>query len=198
VSKPINIIIVETSSLILEGLSVVLSKIGIPVHLIRAVNLNDTEKFLISFKKSIVLINPSLLQNNIRLFNSLKGNYPDTIWIGILYAVYDVQLVSLLDGIINIYDSPETILTVVKSMVNTGPNAESARFEEVLSERETEVLKLLATGLANKAIADKLSISINTVMTHRKNISQKTGIKSISGLTIYAVVKKLIRIDSVN
>ncbi len=51
--------------------------------------------------------------------------------------------------------------------------------------------------MANKLIADKLNISINTVITHRKNISQKTGIKSISGLTIYAVVKKLISIDSV-
>ena len=70
------------------------------------------------------------------------------------------------------------------------------QLHEILTERETDVLKLLAKGLANKEIAEKLNISINTVITHRKNISQKTGIKSVSGLTIYAVVQKLISIDT--
>jgi len=51
-------------------------------------------------------------------------------------------------------------------------------------------------GNANKEIADKLNISTHTVISHRKNISQKTGIKSVSGLTIYAVVKNIITIDS--
>jgi DNA-binding NarL/FixJ family response regulator len=68
--------------------------------------------------------------------------------------------------------------------------------QETLSERETDVLKLLVTGNANKEIADKLNISTNTVITHRKNISQNTGIKSVSGLTIYAVVNNYISIDS--
>jgi len=64
-------------------------------------------------------------------------------------------------------------------------------------EREIDVLKLVATGLANKEIADKLNISIHTVITHRKNISQKIGIKSVSGLTIYAVVKKFISLETI-
>jgi DNA-binding NarL/FixJ family response regulator len=68
--------------------------------------------------------------------------------------------------------------------------------EDVLSDREIDILKLLTTGLSNKEIADKLNISVNTVITHRKNISQKTGIKSVSGLTIYAVVKKLISLEN--
>jgi DNA-binding NarL/FixJ family response regulator len=198
VSKPINIIIVETSSLIPEGLSAILLKSGIPVHLLRAGNLGETEKFLVTHKKNIVIINPSLIQNNIKLFNSMKTDYPDANWIAVLYAFYDPQMVALFDGVINIYDSPEIIISLIKKTINSNPGAEPVRAEEILSERETEVLQLLATGLANKAIADKLNISINTVITHRKNISQKTGIKSISGLTIYAVVKKLISIDNVN
>jgi DNA-binding NarL/FixJ family response regulator len=56
----------------------------------------------------------------------------------------------------------------------------------------------LAKGLTNKEIADKLNISTNTVITHRKNLSQKTGIKSVSGLTIFAVVQKLVSIDDFN
>lgn len=60
--------------------------------------------------------------------------------------------------------------------------------QSTLSQREIDVLRLLARGCINKEIADRLSISINTVLTHRKNITAKLGIKSISGLGIYAVM----------
>ena len=55
-----------------------------------------------------------------------------------------------------------------------------------LSAREIEVLVLITKGLINKEIADKLNIGLTTVITHRKNITEKLGIKSVSGLTIYA------------
>lgn len=61
-----------------------------------------------------------------------------------------------------------------------------------LSAREIEVLKLIASGLINKEIADKLCISINTVITHRKNISSKLGIRSASGLSLYAMMNGII------
>ncbi|MCG6186275.1 response regulator transcription factor [Maribellus maritimus] len=64
--------------------------------------------------------------------------------------------------------------------------------EDILSDRETEVLKEVAKGLANKEIADKLYISINTVITHRKNITEKLGVKTVSALTVYALMNKLI------
>ena len=57
-----------------------------------------------------------------------------------------------------------------------------------MSQREIDVLCLLAKGLTNKEIADRLFISINTVLTHRKNISAKLGIRSISGLSVYAIM----------
>ena len=56
-----------------------------------------------------------------------------------------------------------------------------------------DVLKLVAKGLTNKEIADELNLSVHTVITHRKNITSKTNIKSISGLTIYAMLNKLIQ-----
>ncbi|MFI3315710.1 MAG: LuxR C-terminal-related transcriptional regulator [Rikenellaceae bacterium] len=61
--------------------------------------------------------------------------------------------------------------------------------KEILSPREIEVTKLLVEGLINKEIAVKLSISTTTVITHRKNIFEKLGIKSVAGLAIYAVMK---------
>ncbi len=63
---------------------------------------------------------------------------------------------------------------------------------EQLSQRETDVLRLIVTGMINKEIADTLNISINTVLTHRKNITTKLGIKSVSGLTFYAMMNGII------
>ncbi|MEG1905744.1 MAG: LuxR C-terminal-related transcriptional regulator, partial [Bacteroidales bacterium] len=60
--------------------------------------------------------------------------------------------------------------------------------QEELSSREIEVLKLITRGLINKEIADELCISLNTVLTHRKNITSKLGIKTVSGLTFYAMM----------
>ncbi len=64
--------------------------------------------------------------------------------------------------------------------------------ENELTQREKEILKQVAMGYSNKEIADSLFISIHTVITHRKNITGKLGIKSISGLTVYAIINRLI------
>ena len=61
-----------------------------------------------------------------------------------------------------------------------------------LSKRETDVLVAVAKGMMNKEIADQMNISIHTVISHRKNITRKTGIKSVSGLTVYALLNNLI------
>lgn len=69
--------------------------------------------------------------------------------------------------------------------------------EHDLSPREIEVLVLLTKGLINKEIADKLSISLTTVISHRKNITEKLGIKSVSGLAIYAVMHGYVEAGSI-
>ena len=68
---------------------------------------------------------------------------------------------------------------------------------EELSEREKEVIQLVVRGLSNKEIAEKMFISANTVMTHRRNIARKTQIHSPAGLTIYAIVNGLINLEDV-
>ena len=69
--------------------------------------------------------------------------------------------------------------------------------ENDLSAREIEVLILVTKGLINKEIADKLNISLTTVISHRKNITEKLGIKSVSGLTIYAVMNGYVSPDRI-
>ncbi len=69
---------------------------------------------------------------------------------------------------------------------------------EGLTSREIEVLQLVACGFLNKQIADKLSISLHTVISHRKNITRKLQIKTIAGLTIYALINGLISSQNIN
>jgi regulator of cell morphogenesis and NO signaling len=68
--------------------------------------------------------------------------------------------------------------------------------QEELSDRERDVLIQIVRGLSNKEIADVLCISMHTVISHRKNITRKLNIHSTAGLTIYAIVNKLIDINS--
>ncbi len=73
----------------------------------------------------------------------------------------------------------------------------AARTEPIrpLSERENEVLTLIARGYLNKEIADRLEISLTTVITHRRNLSEKLGIRTTAGLTIHALTTGLIDPD---
>ncbi len=70
--------------------------------------------------------------------------------------------------------------------------------DETLSEREKEIVVCVAKGMANKEIADSLCISVNTVTTHRRNIARKLSIHSSAGITIYAIVNKLVTLEEVN
>ena len=68
---------------------------------------------------------------------------------------------------------------------------------ELLSQREKDVLVCVARGMSNKEIADALFLSVHTVATHRRNISQKLQIHSTAGLIIYAIANGLIQLDEV-
>ena len=74
------------------------------------------------------------------------------------------------------------------------PGKKNAR-EEKLSEREKTILRYVALGHTNREIAEKLFISMHTVITHRKNITRKLGIKTVSGLTVYAILNHLIEMN---
>ena len=69
---------------------------------------------------------------------------------------------------------------------------------ETLTERERQIVACVVRGLTNREVAEQLFISINTVLTHRRNISRKLDIHSVSGLTIYAIVNGIVQIDEVS
>ena len=81
---------------------------------------------------------------------------------------------------------------------HTRPASDAAtQSPNTLSPREEEVLTLVARGLMNKEIADRLHIGLTTVISHRRNIAAKLGIRSASGLAIYAVMHGLVEADSI-
>lgn len=191
-SRDIHIIIAEPAAILYEGLAAILFRSGLKPHVSKADTLDDIQQLHLRRSGDIIIISPLLIQNNVKSYHALRNQLENTQWIGLVYAYYDPALLALFDTVITISDTPGFIVTTVNKMLNSI----SPKEPEVLSDREIEVLKLLASGMANKEIADRLNISINTVITHRKNISQKTGIKSVSGLTIYAVVKKMISLEN--
>lgn len=75
------------------------------------------------------------------------------------------------------------------------PTSES--FPEQLSQREKEIISCIAKGMTSKEIADKLCLSVHTVTTHRRNITTKLQIHSPAGLTIFAIVNKLVSIEEI-
>lgn len=89
----------------------------------------------------------------------------------------------------------EKIVDEITSLINLARSCDdgSQTGNEELSAREIQVLTLIVSGAINKEIAAKLNISLNTVLTHRKNITTKLGIKTVSGLTLYSLMHGYIR-----
>jgi len=97
---------------------------------------------------------------------------------------------------INIRQSQEFIIEQLQKLFDTETSAgnETSKY---LSVREIDVLQHIVRGITNKEIADKLNISLNTVLSHRKNITSKLGIKTVSGLTYYAIMNGLVSADDI-
>lgn len=113
---------------------------------------------------------------------------------------------SQVEGIhtLNINQDEDSLIKSVLKMQQHGhrahgiqPIPEDKAKASILSAREKEVLGLVVKGMINKEIANQLNISLTTVISHRKNITEKLGIKSISGLTIYAVMNGYIDADNI-
>lgn len=153
---------------------------------------NHPEQYVHFFvSMNIVLENrPFFLENRrktIVLTLSLEGGSPLTDFHSICVNVPEQVLV-------------RSLLTMYQSGHANGrniPPMPAVMQKSVLSDRETEVMSLIVQGHKNKEIADKLNISLSTVITHRKNIMEKLGIKSVSALTVYAVTHGHVDINKI-
>jgi DNA-binding NarL/FixJ family response regulator len=194
--KRVNMVIVEPSAIIYEGLSNILMKGKPHLNLCRIDDMDELEILLSGNKFHYVMMNPAQIQNREKAFRSLKKSYPEMIWLGIVYTFFGEHIMSRFDGLITINSSPAEILNLIHRLGGTEWQEKNTGRQETLSERETDVLVQLVSGLSNKEIAGKLNISTHTVISHRKSITQKIGIKSQSGLTIYAISNKIVTLDN--
>ena len=143
----------------------------------------------------IILINPSVI-NFYQQFNvrNLFSDYPDMVIVAILYGYVDSETLNSFDGALDIYDDGEKMEKKLTRITRKHRNYQNI-YRDDISEREKEIIVSIAKGMSNKEIADKHSISIHTVISHRKNITRKTGIKAVSGLTVYALFNNLVAED---
>ncbi len=189
----VYIAVIEPSDMVYQGLSTLLMKAGHDYFFYR---LNDLEEISTMFSRvnfSMAIINPGIIQNRVNEFVRLKKQYPDICWMGLVYAFFSNTVLNKFDKTFSIHEETETIIRIINNAFYRSKNGVDENQE--LSEREMDVLRMLAKGLSNKEIADKLHISIHTVISHRKNLVEKTGIKSLPGLTIYAISQNIISLD---
>lgn len=84
-----------------------------------------------------------------------------------------------------------------KLEITSAKKADNREISGELTDREKDVIKCVAKGMSNKEIADDLCLSVHTVTTHRRNISNKLNIHSTAGLTIYAIIHNLLSLDEI-
>ena len=152
-----------------------------------------TDKKLRELKLLIIKYLPQDGQHNNQLTATLHDIYENEVWLRQHAMVEDnifVPAIRRLEQLTKQNDVTRNITDMVFK-AGTGQNSEA------LSDREKDVIVALVQGMANKEIADHLCISVNTVITHRRNIARKLQIHSPAGLTIYAIVNGLVDISSV-
>jgi DNA-binding CsgD family transcriptional regulator len=111
--------------------------------------------------------------------------------VGVQSAIVEASMLRRFVSVATLYTPEEEFHRMVIEAADIPLEHNYAESHE-LSDRERDVLVLVARGLTNKEIASELNISPHTVISHRKNIVHKTGIRSVAGLTVYAVLNKFI------
>ena len=120
------------------------------------------------------------------LITELTGDIPV---VAVACSVLDESVRKHYDGVISLYDTPASVIKTLRDALSG--RVENRTGGSELSAREKEILVCVAQGMLSKEIADRLHLSIHTVITHRKNITRKTGIKTVAGLTVYAMMNGL-------
>lgn len=186
--KKVNFIIVEESFLIREGLKKILSyfpevdKITELENVMQIKRIQDT-------KSSIYIIN-SLFTDGSFLKNKKIDNER-------VIEIENSSTISSNNEFIKIYEKKEEIIEKISKLLQKIPGKNNENNNE-LSVREKDVLKQIVLGKTNKEIGETLFISPHTVITHRKNIVRKLDIKTVPGLTVYAILNRIISIENTN
>lgn len=152
----------------------------------------EADKSLKELKSLIIKYFPTDASTSNGLTSALYFIYNNEDWLFNHQEVEDKIFVPLIRKIENDIKS-ERLTNAISVFANADPEANT---NETISEREKDVIIAVVQGMSNKEIAEHLCISVNTAITHRKNIARKLQIHSPAGLTIYAIVNGLVDIDA--
>ncbi len=196
--EPIRkILILEPSVLIAEGLRHVIDNFaGYDVCGIIRNQEGDIWAKIDDFNADLVIADPSVFDNRDRAgaHDMIKGIANAPV-MALISTAADAAYAYTYDGTIYLSDTSDDIEQKISTVMKAAPAEQRGEGEE-LSSREKEILVCVAKGMLNKEIADHFNISIYTVITHRKNITRKTGIKTVAGLTVYALLNNLIDMNA--
>lgn len=197
-SVSLNIAIAETSIIIRNGLETVLKQLsGFRIHIIEIATIDLLQETLLSHRPDLLIINPSLL--GCFTIQQIKEDCdcPDLKCIALVYNVIDPNLLRSYDNQIYIYDNPEDVKLKLEQIHTLLAGESGEEEQQTLSAREKEIVVCVVKGMTNRQIADQLYLSTHTVVTHRRNIARKLQVHSASGLTVYAIVNKLVKLSDI-
>lgn len=193
--RRIHIVIAEPSVIIRSGLFTVLKRFqSLNADIVEVGSMSSLLPQLRRYRPDVLIVNP--LQIGAFSLTQVRGDagVPDMKVMAMLMSLVNSDMLNQYDESFSVNDSPEVIREKLFRIVNTD-NRREARQE--LSAREKEIICCVVRGMTNKQIAELLCLSTHTIMTHRRNIANKLQIHSSAGLTIYAIVNKLVEINDV-
>lgn len=200
-SSSLKIVVAESSVIIRSGLTAVLKRIpNLNAHPIEVSSTEALQNYIQLHTPDIVIINPTFGGwFDLSAFKAAHGRSSGVRYVAVVCSVIDSNALKDYDEHFSICDDIDVIAYKLNHLLSSEEEEEEDREneQEMLSQREKEIITCVVKGMTNKAIADKLYLSIHTVITHRRNIARKLQIHSPAGLTIYAIVNKLVELQDV-
>ena len=197
-NEVIRIAIAETSVIIRGGLTAALKRLpNVKVQPIELLSIEALHDCVRTQCPDMLIVNPAFGDYfDIGKFREETSGKKIRV-IALVTSFVDASLLSKYDESISIFDDLERLSKKISGLLNVPSEEEDLENQDALSQREKDIVICVVKGMTNKEIAEKLFLSIHTVITHRRNISKKLQIHSAAGLTIYAIVNKLVTLNDV-
>ena len=194
----LKVLVASSSVIIRSGLSSVLRRLHeLNIQPVEISSPEMLEHYVTLHTPDIIMIDPTFggwfdLAEFKEAYNKLTG----VKFVAVIASVIDSMQLKDYNERIALYDSVEVIAEKLNGLMKTEDEMQDSDAEP-LSQREKEIITYVVKGWTNKEIADNLCLSVHTVITHRRNIARKLQIHSPAGLTIYAIVNKLVELKDI-
>lgn len=193
--KALKLAVADPSAVLRYGIVAVLRQSPAPdIDILEIADMSQLSTLLARHQPDILIVNPASLGFYTPQQLRTETGCERMRCIALQLTVVDSAMLNSYDEVLSIYDSVQTLREKILKPVDSAQHEER---QEPLSAREREIVVCIVKGMSNKQIADELCISTHTVITHRRNIVAKLQIHSPAGLTIYAIVNKLVNLSDI-